>query len=303
MIRRLFSTLAVVVFAFTIIGTISAQAQAANTPAQIQIVHLAPSVDAVDVYLNDKVAVSNLAYQNISNPLPITGASLKLAVVATGGKLADATTLTVSLDPPGQPSYVIVLVGSPKDSTFGAVVYSGTLSKAQIGTATAGAITVSGAYARATALSTATAVPTAVMTGMGGMDMATPTMAGMSGMDMATPAATMAAMGGMDMSGPTSAVYMTIANSGDKADKLLSVSTDAAQKASVHQTIVTNNIAQMVAVDGGLDIPANGKVTLRPGGYHIMLEGLAHGLIAGGTMKLTLTFQSGTVVSLTVPVN
>jgi len=119
---------------------------------------------------------------------------------------------------------------------------------------------------------------------------------------MAPPAATMAAMGGMDMSGPTSAVYMIIANSSDKADKLLSISTDAAQSATVHETIVTNNIAQMQPVQGGLDIPASGKVSLRPGSYHIMLTGLTRDLVAGGTIKLTLTFQSGTVINLLVPI-
>jgi hypothetical protein len=305
MIRRTFNILIVTLLTFTVIGMISVQAQATSTSTQVQIVHLALSTGAVDVYVSDKVAVSNLTYQSVSDPLTVTDSSLKLAVVAVGGKLTDATTLTVNLDPPGQPSYVIALVGSPKDGTFAAVVYSGTLRKAQIGTATVGTLTVSGAYVEATALASATAAPTAdAMSGMGGMTVATPaaTAAAMSGMDMASPAPTMAAMSGMAMSGPTSAVYLTISNSGDKADKLLSVTTDAAQKASVHQTVVTNNIAQMIAVDGGLDIPANGKVSFRPGGYHIMIENLTHDLIAGGTIKVTLTFQSGTVINLTVPI-
>jgi copper(I)-binding protein len=52
----------------------------------------------------------------------------------------------------------------------------------------------------------------------------------------------------------------------------------------------------------GIDIPAEGTVTLEPGGYHVMLIDLAKPLAAGETFDLTLTFENAgeQVVTVTV---
>jgi copper(I)-binding protein len=63
-----------------------------------------------------------------------------------------------------------------------------------------------------------------------------------------------------------------------------------------------NGMMTMQPVQGGLEIPANGSVTLKPGGYHIMMMNLRQDLIPGQTIKLTLKFQSGKEISLDVPV-
>ena len=104
------------------------------------------------------------------------------------------------------------------------------------------------------------------------------------------------------MSDASSALYLTIHNTGGAPDTLLTVSTDAAKSATLHQTIVSNNIAQMVAIENGLPIPANSTVMLQPGGYHIMLEGLTRTLSAGDRITVQLAFRSGTTLTLTVPV-
>jgi hypothetical protein len=41
----------------------------------------------------------------------------------------------------------------------------------------------------------------------------------------------------------------------------------------------------------GVDVPANQPVALKPGGTHIMLEGLNEPLQAGKSFPLTLTFE------------
>ena len=70
----------------------------------------------------------------------------------------------------------------------------------------------------------------------------------------------------MDM---TLAAFMTIKNTTDTPDRLLSVSVDFAQ-ASIHETKIEGDVAQMVEVSG-IDIPAGQAVELKSGGYHIML--------------------------------
>jgi hypothetical protein len=70
----------------------------------------------------------------------------------------------------------------------------------------------------------------------------------------------------------------------------------------IHQTTVTDGVAQMGEVEGGIEIPAGGVVELRPGGLHIMLMDLTGDLVEGKTIMVTLTFESGATVEIEVPV-
>ncbi len=109
-------------------------------------------------------------------------------------------------------------------------------------------------------------------------------------------------MSGMG-SGPVSAVYMAIENNTGNAEKLVSLSTSVADMAQVHETTQTSDgMTSMQEVQGGLDIPAGSTVTLKPGGYHIMLMGLHQDLSVGQSFSLTLTFQSGKQITVDVPV-
>ena len=58
----------------------------------------------------------------------------------------------------------------------------------------------------------------------------------------------------------------------------------------------------MVAMDGGLVIPANGSVELRMGGYHVMLMELNKNLVAGDEVDVTLEFSNGETLTYTAPV-
>jgi periplasmic copper chaperone A len=100
----------------------------------------------------------------------------------------------------------------------------------------------------------------------------------------------------------TGAVYMTLANKSDAADRLTAASSDVAGKVQIHEMAVVNGIMQMQELANGLPIPAGGSVTLKPGGYHVMLVGLKKRLIAGETLPLTLTFAKAGTVSVTVPI-
>lgn len=86
----------------------------------------------------------------------------------------------------------------------------------------------------------------------------------------------------------TAAAYVTIVST--TGDRLTAVSTPVAQKADLHSMTMDGSVMKMRQVDA-IDLPAGRAVTLKPGGYHIMLSGLAKPLKDGETFPLTLTFD------------
>ena len=100
----------------------------------------------------------------------------------------------------------------------------------------------------------------------------------------------------------TGAVYMTVDNKSHAADRLVGASSDVADKLQIHEMTVVNGVMQMRELAGGLPIPADGSVTLKPGSYHVMLIGLKKPLKAGESFPLTLKFEKAGNISVTVPV-
>jgi periplasmic copper chaperone A len=100
----------------------------------------------------------------------------------------------------------------------------------------------------------------------------------------------------------TGAVYMTINNRSGTADRLTGASSDVANKVQIHEMKVENGVMRMREITGGLSIPANGSVVLKPGSFHVMLIGLKKPLAAGQNFPLTLTFEKAGNISVTVPV-
>ncbi len=89
----------------------------------------------------------------------------------------------------------------------------------------------------------------------------------------------------------TSAAYLTIINEGGEADRLVGVMSDVAEHVELHQTVKEGDVMRMQPVEGGIEIPAKGKVELKPGSYHIMLIGLTRELKPGDRFSLVLEFQ------------
>jgi copper(I)-binding protein len=100
----------------------------------------------------------------------------------------------------------------------------------------------------------------------------------------------------------TGAVYLTITNKSEEMDRLLSASSDVADKLQIHEMKVVNGVMEMREVTGGLPVAANGSLELKPGSYHVMLIGLKKPLKAGETIPLTLDFEKAGKVSITVPI-
>jgi copper(I)-binding protein len=98
----------------------------------------------------------------------------------------------------------------------------------------------------------------------------------------------------------TGAAYVTLMG-GSQPDSLIAASTPVAATADVHETIDDHGIMKMRSVKA-VPIPAGKMVTFAPGGYHIMLMGLKHGLMAGQTFPLTLTFAHAAPITVEVQV-
>ena len=95
--------------------------------------------------------------------------------------------------------------------------------------------------------------------------------------------------------GTTGAGFMLLANPGPKPDALVSVASPLAREVQVHQSMVHDGVAMMMAAPQ-VPIPAGGRVTFAPGGYHLMFLNLARALNVGDTLPATLTFASGAKV-------
>jgi len=95
------------------------------------------------------------------------------------------------------------------------------------------------------------------------------------------------------------AAYVTLES--PAGDRLTGVSTPAAEKADIHEMSMDNGVMKMRPVEG-VDLPPGQKVTLKPGGYHIMLTGLAKPLVEGQSFPLTLDFAKGGARQVTVSV-
>ncbi len=83
--------------------------------------------------------------------------------------------------------------------------------------------------------------------------------------------------------------YFTVTNAGTEADRIVAASSPLAARVEMHQSRMENGMMTMVPVMA-LAVPAGAKLTLAPGGYHLMLLGLKQPLTAGQMLPLTLTF-------------
>jgi periplasmic copper chaperone A len=85
--------------------------------------------------------------------------------------------------------------------------------------------------------------------------------------------------------------YMKIENGAKKPDRLLAVRSDVAERIELHTIVNEDGVAKMRLAEGGVTIPAEGKVRLAPGGYHIMFLKLKAPFVEGAEVPATLKFE------------
>ena len=102
---------------------------------------------------------------------------------------------------------------------------------------------------------------------------------------------------------PTVAAYFIIHNSGNSADRLLSVDSPISGEAQLHEHVMKNDLMKMQPVPS-VDIPAGGNVTFAPMAYHVMLVNLKDRslLTDGKRFPMTLHFEKAGDVTVEVAV-
>ena len=97
------------------------------------------------------------------------------------------------------------------------------------------------------------------------------------------------------------AAYLTIENTGGNADRLLSASTAVARSVVLHSSQMEQGMARMHH-ETSLEIPAHGRIELKPEGLHLMLEDLNKPLREGETLRMKLKFEHSGEMEVALPV-
>ncbi|GAA2535030.1 copper chaperone PCu(A)C [Mycolicibacterium diernhoferi] len=102
--------------------------------------------------------------------------------------------------------------------------------------------------------------------------------------------------------GQMAAVFGTLVNDGPREARIVSGSSPAAGMVEVHEVAGATGAKTMRPKAGGLVLPAGGSHDLVPGGDHLMLMDLTAPLSAGADIELTLQFEDGSTLPVTVQV-
>lgn len=89
----------------------------------------------------------------------------------------------------------------------------------------------------------------------------------------------------------TGAVFLTIQNTGDTADTLLGATSEMAGVIEIHETVAEGGVMQMRPLEDGLVLDPGATVELAPGGYHLMMVGLAGDLLPSERFEVALEFE------------
>jgi copper(I)-binding protein len=100
---------------------------------------------------------------------------------------------------------------------------------------------------------------------------------------------------------PNSAAFMTLENQDGAAHAVVNATSPVAKVVELHTHIHEGGMMMMRRIDQ-VDVPANGKAELKPGGLHVMLIGLKQELKPGEMIPLTLEFEDGSEKALKAPV-
>lgn len=100
------------------------------------------------------------------------------------------------------------------------------------------------------------------------------------------------------------AAFMVLTNLSDADDRLIGVTSDAAQRVEIHTHLEdANGIMRMVEVEDGIAIAAGASHMLARGGDHIMFMGLTQPFEDGMAVTVTLEFEVAGDVTVEIPVD
>ena len=99
----------------------------------------------------------------------------------------------------------------------------------------------------------------------------------------------------------TTAIYLTLSNSGSADIKLMAAASDISERIELHTHKHVDGLMKMQQVES-IVVPPNDKAELAPHGDHIMVFNLDSALKPGETVELTLKFDNGSEQVIEVPV-
>jgi periplasmic copper chaperone A len=92
--------------------------------------------------------------------------------------------------------------------------------------------------------------------------------------------------------GGSSAVYLIIDNPNVENESLLNAGSPIAEFVELHHSMQDQSGMMVMEEQESIDVPGQSRVTLEPGGFHIMLIRLVQDLNPGDTIPVTLYFQN-----------
>ncbi|MFF8883897.1 copper chaperone PCu(A)C [Streptomyces flaveolus] len=97
--------------------------------------------------------------------------------------------------------------------------------------------------------------------------------------------------------------YITLKNSAQTRFTIKKITSPDYQRITVYRRVVDSESAKMEKVDfGTLTIPAEGKLTMEPGGYHIMFEKPTRLITPGDNARVIFFLDDGKVFKVKMPV-
>ncbi|WP_395770508.1 copper chaperone PCu(A)C [Arenimonas sp.] len=85
--------------------------------------------------------------------------------------------------------------------------------------------------------------------------------------------------------------FVEIRNAGKSVDRLVSASSDVADRVEIHEMKMAGEVMQMRHLTEGLVISAGQSVQLKPGSYHLMLMAPKKPIAEGQKVTITLVFE------------
>jgi len=95
----------------------------------------------------------------------------------------------------------------------------------------------------------------------------------------------------------THAAYLTVHNGGETPRVLVGVSAEGYGMSHMHESKQTDGVATMSMLHN-IEIPADGFLTMRPGGLHVMLMAPPQPVAEGDTIALKLSFANGETLAV-----
>jgi copper(I)-binding protein len=92
--------------------------------------------------------------------------------------------------------------------------------------------------------------------------------------------------------------YFTIASTAAESDRLVSASSPVIEKIEIHAIKIIGPDIQMRPRPAGLVIPPDYTTTLKPRGYHLLLEGVTAPLVQGARLPVTLAFEKAGEITI-----